>query len=61
MAINKHIANTTSALIAAELAMASSNSGTATRRQAEKLLDDYFYLVEESVPWVENNPLDRRS
>ena len=31
------------------------------RARAEKLLDDYFALVEQAVPWIEHNPLDRRS
>jgi hypothetical protein len=63
MTITKHAANTARALMAAEIAMASIASGTAfvTRVQAERLLDDYFSLVEQAVPWIENNPLDRRS
>jgi hypothetical protein len=43
--------------------MASVNCGApiATRAQAEKLLEEYFALVEQSVPLTEDNPLDRRS
>jgi len=47
----------------AEIAMASVNCGAAnvTRAQADKLLSDYFALVEHAIPWTDNNPLDRRS
>jgi hypothetical protein len=39
------------------------NCGAAnvTRAQAEKLLGNYFALVEHAIPWADNNPLDRRS
>jgi hypothetical protein len=49
--------------MAAEIAMASVNCGSAdvTRAQAEKLLDDYFARVEQAIPWTKINPLDRRS
>ena len=49
--------------LTAEIAMAAANSEApiVTRTQAEKLLDLYFGLVEQAVPWTENNPLDRRS
>jgi hypothetical protein len=48
-------------LMAAELAMASVNCGApfATRVQAEKLLDEYFALLEQAVPLTADNPLDR--
>jgi hypothetical protein len=48
--------------MAAEIAMASINCGTplVTRAQAEKLLDDYFSLVEQRIPLIGDNPLDRR-
>jgi hypothetical protein len=51
------------ALMAAEIVMASLNCGESitARAQAEKLLDDYFALVEQGVSWTEHNPLDRRS
>jgi hypothetical protein len=63
MTVTEHAANTARAFLAAEIAMASANSGAVivTRIQAEKLLDLYFALVEQVVPWTENNPLDRRS
>jgi hypothetical protein len=47
-----YAANTARAFLAAEIAMASANS---------ELLDLYFGLVEQAVPWTDNNPLDRRS
>jgi hypothetical protein len=49
--------------MAVELAMASVNcrAPIATRAQAEKLLEEYFALVEQAVPLTEDNPLDRRS
>ena len=52
-----------SALMATEMLMALANCGgsIAARARAEKLLDDYFALVEQAVPWTEHNPLDRRS
>jgi hypothetical protein len=48
--------------MAAELAMAPVNCGApiVTRAEAEKLLDEYFALVEQAVPLTEDNPLDRR-
>ena len=63
MTTTEHAANTARAFLAAEIAMASVNCGTAnvTRAQAEKLLDDYFARVEQAIPRTEINPLDRRS
>ena len=51
------------AFMAAEMIMAAANCGGSidARARAEKLLDDYFALVEQAVPWTEHNPLDRRS
>ena len=51
------------AFMAAEMIMAAANCGGSTdaRARAEKLLDDYFALVEQAVPQIEHNPLDRRS
>jgi len=51
------------AFMAAEMIMASANCGGSidARARAEKLLDDYFALVEQTVPSIEHNPLDRRS
>ena len=51
------------AFMAAEMIMAAANCGGSidARARAEKLLDDYFALVEEAVPWIEHNLLDRRS
>ena len=59
----EHAANTARAFLTAEIAMASANceAPIVTRAQAEKLLDLYFGLVEQAVPWTEINPLDRRS
>ena len=58
-----YAANTARAFLTAEIAMAAANSEApiVTRTQAGKLLDLYFGLVEQAVPWTENNPLDRRS
>ncbi|HEU4357937.1 MAG TPA: hypothetical protein VFR54_05730 [Xanthobacteraceae bacterium] len=63
MTTTEHAATTARAFLVAEIAMASANceAPTVTRTQAEKLLDLYFGLVEQAVPWTENNPLDRRS
>jgi hypothetical protein len=63
MTSTQYAANMARAFMAVELAMASVNCGasTATRAQAEKLLDEYFAFVEQAVPWTEDNPLDRRS
>jgi hypothetical protein len=58
----KYAAQADRILMAAEIAMASINSGTplVTRAQAEQLLDDYFSLVERAIPLIGDNPLDRR-
>jgi hypothetical protein len=63
MSITEFTANAVRARIAAEIAMASVNAGNwvITRRHAERLLDDYFSLVEQAVPSNGANPLDRRS
>ena len=62
MAITEYVATTARAFMAAEIAMALVNCGdvNVTRAQAEKLLDEYFALVEQAVPLTEENPLDRR-
>ena len=59
----QHAANMARVFMAVELAMASVNCGApvATRAQTEKLLDEYFALLEQAVPLTEDNPLDRRS
>jgi hypothetical protein len=59
----EYAATTVRALIAAEIAMVSVNRGAAniTRAQAEKLLDDYFARVEQTILWTEINALDHRS
>jgi hypothetical protein len=59
----RYVTNMGRAFMAVEMAMAAVNCGTliATRAQAEKLLDDYFALVELAVSSTEHNPLDRRS
>ena len=63
MTITEYAATTARALMAAEIAMASVNCGAAnvTRAHAEELLGDYFARVEQVIPRMENNPLDRRS
>jgi len=63
MTTTEYAANTARAFLAAEIAMTSVNceAPIVTRTQAEQLLDLYFGLVEQAVPWTENNPLDRRS
>ena len=62
MAFTQYAANMARAFMVVELAMASVNCGApiATRAQAEKLLDEYFALVEQAVLLTEENPLDRR-
>ena len=61
MAFTQYSANMARVFMAVELAMASVNCGApiATRAQVEKLLDEYFALVEQAVPLTEENPLDR--
>ena len=56
-------ANMARVLMGAEMVMAAVNRGASidARARAEKLLDDYFALVEQAVSWIEHNPLDRRS
>ena len=55
--------NMARALVVAEMFMAVANCGgsIAARTRAEKLLDDYFALVDQAVSWTEHDPLDRRS
>ena len=63
MTFTQYAANMARAFMAVEVAMTSVNSGApvTTRAHAEKLLDQYFALVEQAVPLTEDNPLDRRS
>ena len=63
MISTQSVANMARAFMVVEVAMASVNSGApvTTRAHAEKLLDQYFALVEQAVPLTEDNPLDRRS
>ena len=63
MTSTQSVANMARAFMAVELAMASVNCGApiATRALAEKLLDEYFSLLEQAVPLTADNPLDRRS
>ena len=63
MTITEFAATTARAFTVAEIAMAAVNCRAAnvTRAQAEKLLGDYFDLVEQAIPQTDNNPLDRRS
>ena len=58
MTITEYAVTTARTLMAAEIAMAAVNSGdpNVTRAQAEELLDDYFALVEQAIPWIENIP-----
>ena len=62
MTSTQYAANMARTFMAAELAMASVNCGApnATRAQPEKLLDEYFALLEQAVPLTEDNALDRR-
>jgi hypothetical protein len=63
MISTRRTTNMARAFMAAEMFMAVANCGgsISARARAEKLLDDYFALVEQTVPWTEHNPLDRRS
>ena len=63
MISTQDITNMARAFVAAEIVMAGVNYGVskAARARAEKVLDDYFALVEQAVTWTEHNPLDRRS
>jgi len=63
MISTQSVANMARAFMVVEVAMASVNSGArvATRARAEKLLDEYFALIEQAVPLTEDNPLDRRA
>jgi hypothetical protein len=63
MSSTQYATNMARAFMAAEMVMAAANCGVSTdaRARAEKLLDDYFALVEQAVPSIELNPLDRRS
>ena len=62
MVFPQYAANMARAFMAVELAMASVNCGApvATRAQTEKLLDEYFALLEQVVPLNADNLLDRR-
>jgi hypothetical protein len=55
--------NMARAFMAAEMIMAVANCGgsIAARVRAERVLDDYFALVEQAVLPTEDNPLNRRS
>ena len=63
MTITEYAVTLARAFMAAEIAMASVNCGAAniTRAQAERLLGNYFALVEQVIPWTDFNHLDRRS
>ena len=62
MTSTQYVTNMARAFMAAEMVMAAVNRGAtmAARARAEKVLDDYFALVEQAVSWTEHNPLDRR-
>ena len=63
MTSTQYATNVARAFMAAEMVMAAANYGGSidARARAEKLLGDYFALVEQTVSWIEHNPLDRRS
>jgi hypothetical protein len=63
MTSTQYVTNMARAFMAAEVVMAAANCGGSivARARAEKLLDDYFALVEQAVSWTAHNPLDRRS
>ena len=62
MTSTQYVTNMARTFMAAEMVMAAVNRGAtmAARARAEKVLDDYFALVEQAVSWTEHNPLDRR-
>jgi hypothetical protein len=62
MIITEYAVTLARAFMAAEMAMASVNCGAAnvTRAQADRLLGNYFALVEQVIPWTEINHLDSR-
>ena len=62
MTSTQYVTNMARAFMAAEMVMAVVNRGAtmAARARAEKVLADYFALVEQAVSWTEHNPLDRR-
>ena len=59
MTITDYAVTRARTFMAAEIAMASVNCGAAnvTRAQAEKLLGNYFALVEQAIAWTEINRL----
>ena len=63
MTSTQYATNVARAFMAAEMVMAAANYGGSidARARAEKLLDDYFALVEQTVCCIEHKPLDRRS
>ena len=63
MTSTQYATNMARAFMAAEMVMVAANCGGSidARARAEELLDDYFALVEQTVPWIEDNPLDRRA
>ena len=63
MGITEYAVNTVRALVAAEIAMGAVNAGYGFvgRGRAERLLDDFFSLVEQAIPSYGDNPLDRWS
>ena len=63
MTSTQYATNMARAFMAAEMVMAAVNCGASidARARAERVLDDYFALVEQAVTWTEYNPLDWRS
>src|SRR5437660_2457466 len=56
MTSTQYATNMARAFMAAEVVMAAANCGGSidARARAEKLLDDYFALVEQAVSWIED-------
>ena len=62
MTSTQYVTKLEHAFMYAKVVMAVVNRGAtrAARARAEKVLDDYFALVEQAISWTEHNPLDRR-
>ena len=62
MTSTQYATNMARAFMAAEMVMAAVNFGASidARARAERVLDDYFALVEQALTRTEYNPLDRR-
>jgi hypothetical protein len=62
MTSTQYVTKLARAFMYAKMVMAVVNRGAtmAARARAEKVLDNYFALVEQAVSWTDHNPLDRR-